>query len=141
MRANTFTSNKTNQLILFCCLLLVFSSCSPVYSIVLNNQSAIEKNIKVMVTDRKKLYNTDSVLISRLGKDRTIPLVKDSDNLSFSFLLQKGDDAIIQQGSGGPDMKEKIVIDNTDTIHLQQPDSRVTITKKSLSTSVVINIK
>ena len=58
-----------------------------------------------------------------------IPVLKDTTNNSFSFILKENKSVIIENGMGWPDFKEKVILNENDTI-LLKTDKRVIVKKK-----------
>ena len=113
-------------------ILFALSSCDPGYSVNLINQTDGDRNIKVIVTNEYKIKLMDSILIY----EPPFPIVsvkifKDLKQMSYTFILEKGKTAILQRGIGGPDLTEKIIIENTDTINMKS-DKRVKIKKQNV---------
>lgn len=131
------------RLVLFFSLLLILSSCDPGYVVILNNQSSKDKSIKVLLVNATKLEYMDSIpLIDSLGtlEKLKIPVCKASNSNSYTFILSKGKRAVLQQGIGGPDLREKVIVDLSDTILLNN-DIRVKKEKHGISTSVTIMLQ
>lgn len=126
--------------VLFFSLLLIFSSCDPGYVVILNNQSSKDKSIKVILNNVTKLKHIDSIPFidsSDTFEKLKIPVLKDTNSNSYTFTLDKGKKAVLQQGIGGPDLDEKIIVDLFDTI-LLKTDKRVIKEKHGMSKSVTI---
>jgi hypothetical protein len=121
-------------------LLSLLYSCDPGYAVVLQNNSTKDRNIKVITTDGYKFTYRDSVSILDSIKRIEIPAFKNSNELSYTFTLESGKEAVLQQGIGGPDLTEKVVIENADTIHLDS-DKRVHTKKYGMSTAVRVTIE
>ncbi|HRN56801.1 MAG TPA: hypothetical protein PLL71_10135 [Agriterribacter sp.] len=127
------------QVLLFS-LLLIFSSCDPGYVVVLSNQSSKDKSIEVVLNKATNLKYKDSIpSIDSLGsfEKLKIPVSKDTKSNSYTFTLDKGKKAVLQQGIGRPDLDEKVIVDLTDTI-LLNIDTRIKIERHGISTSMAI---
>ena len=132
-----------NRLMPILFFLFVLSSCDPGHVVILSNQSLEDKNIKVIVTDKHKIHYLDSIAIidsvNALGR-LMIAISKDSNANSYSFTLEKRKNAVLQQGIGGPDLTEKIIVDFTDTISLIK-DKRITTKKEGISTAMTVRLE
>lgn len=115
-------------------------SCDPGYSVVAANRSSGERKIEVVMTDTRRFHALESIFIIESPQGVKVSIDKNVNRLSYSFILEKGKDAIIQQGIGAPDFTENIIVENKDTFFLKN-DSRVNIKKEGISTSVTIEIK
>ena len=121
-------------------LLVTLSSCDPGFSVVLSNKSMKERNIKVITVNEQKLTYLDSISIVDSRAQFKIPVLRNKNERSYAFALQPGKEAILQGGIGGPDLREKVIVDGTDTI-LLKGDKRVHIKKHWLGTAVTIMIE
>ena len=120
-------------------VMLTLLSCDPGYVVLISNRSNKEKSIKVIVSHANKVRSRDSIAIITHQKRVNFPVTKNEVEPSYFFLLGKGKEAIIDQGIGGPDFRERIVVDNEDTIALRN-SRRVMIKRRWMSTSVEITI-
>jgi hypothetical protein len=123
-------------------LLFILSSCDPGYVVVLSNQSLKDKDIRVIVADKRKIILLDSIAIidsENAPKRFMLAPLKDATTNSYFFTLHKGKCAILQQGIGGPDLSEKIIIDHSDTILLSNY-KRIIKKKQGLSTSITVKL-
>ena len=126
--------------ILFVLISGTLYSCDPGYMVVLDNKSQTDKHISVINVDQNKLLYTESIIITDTsGPDpflNTAPkqgvTIEKTSSVSYSFVLEKGREAILQDGLGGPDLREKIIVDHGDTISLTK-DKRSVI-KRGLCT-------
>lgn len=127
---------------LFFLLLLALSiaSCDPGFSLVLRNRLPVDKQVRVFVNDKNKFNYIDSIPITDSFSNIKIPVEKSPTDFSYSFVLQKGKEAVIQSGLGGPDWTQKMVIGNRDTLVLKT-DKRVQVSRKHWSTHVLIELK
>ena len=124
-------------------ILIALSSCDPGYSVILSNQSLTDKNITVKVTNMNKIQYLDSIAIidSVNGIERLmVRISKDTNANSYSFTLEKGKTAVLQQGIGGPDLSEKIIVDLRDTI-LLSGDRRVIQKREGISTLITVRLQ
>ena len=136
-------------LLIFICA-ISFSSCDPGYAVILYNRSNEAKQFQVIKPsyyEKSVMHINDSLLIkdiseskddSRLKKEMIL-IVKDTINNSFSFTLEKNKSTIVEKGIGWPDVKQKIIINNRDTILLNN-DKRVTIKKKLTYSNINISV-
>ena len=129
--------------------LLSLISCDPGFSVVLSNNSNTTRTVKIVETNRNKVARTDSIPMANNSKNSffergtagMIPVIsKDTTANTYLFVLEKGKKALIQFGMGGPDMSQKIVVANADTISIHKKEPRVKIKRRLLSTSVHINV-
>ena len=123
-------------------LLFFLSSCDPGHVVILSNQSLKDKEIRVIVADKRKIILLDSIAIidsENAPKRFMIAPLKDSTTNSYFFTLHKGKCAILQQGIGSPDLTEKIIVDHSDTILLTN-DKRIIKKKEGISTSITVQL-
>ncbi len=138
------------QLLLLLAISMTLISCDPGFAVILNNNSAKERYVTVSKVPRQELASRDSMTIgdtshldffSDKTKRQNIVLTrKDTLNNSYSFVLGKGKRALLQGGMGGPDLNQKLEIDNYDTISLKQ-DKRTIMHKKFMYTFVSTTIQ
>jgi hypothetical protein len=128
------------KLIVLLIFVVLLTSCDPGFSVVMQNNSGVPKNIEVLPANKRKLDYVDSMDILDSSLRVKIPVVINRNKLSYSFMLEQGKKAILQQGIGGPDLDEIIVINKTDTILLKK-DKRVIIKKHGISTSVKVELQ
>jgi hypothetical protein len=122
-------------------------SCDPGYIVVLDNKSQTDKYISVINVNQNKLLYTESIIITDTsGPDpflNTTPkqgvTIEKTSSASYSFVLEKGREAILQNGLGGPDLREKIIVDRGDTISLTK-DKRSVIKRGFMYTAVKATI-
>ena len=128
--------------------ILFLTSCDPGFGIVLTNESNRIRQVKVVKAKKNKLRYTDSIAIfynsgqyfygdSLLKKTL---IIKDTSENLYSFHLDKGNKALLEADVGFPNMSQKIIVDNIDTIFLKT-DKRVKIKKKGFSTEVTVTIR
>jgi hypothetical protein len=114
--------------------------------VVLTNKSSNDKYVKVIDVNKERVQFMDSIFVAdtsigffsnqTVRQPRTIK--KTSEN-SYSFTLEKGKEALLQNGIGGPDLNQKIIVDFNDTIFLKN-DKRSVIKRKFMSTSVRVSV-
>src|SRR5882762_1115098 len=106
-------------------LSLFLISCDPGYSVVLNNNSNKDRTIKIAGTNWNKVARIDSIPIADTlkntffvkGNFKMVPITsKDTVANTYSFILEKGQKALLQRGIGFPDRAQKIILDTADTI-------------------------
>jgi hypothetical protein len=115
-------------------------SCDPGYAVIASNRSTGERKVEVVMTDNRRFQAIDSIFIIDSPSGFKVPIKKDKSRLSYFFTLKRGKDAILQQGIGAPDLTEKVIVQSSDTIYLNN-DKRVNIKKDGRSTSVTVEIK
>jgi hypothetical protein len=72
------------------------------------------------MTDLWSFNSTDSVYISEsLSLNRQIPVSKNKQDTSFSFVLDSGRNVLVQGRAGVLDLSENIIIDDVDTLRLK----------------------
>jgi len=132
-----------SRLIFTLVLLLLLSSCDPGFSVILSNQSSTSKNVKVIVTNKDKINYLDSIAIIDslyISERLMIAVSKDTNANSYSFILEKGKSAVLQQGIAGPDLTEKIITNFSDTISLSG-DRRVIKERKGIGTLITVRLE
>lgn len=128
------------KLIALLMFMVSLSSCDPGFAVVIQNKSGDVRHIEVLATNERKFDYLDSISIIDSPLRVNIPVLINRSKLSYSFPLEEGNEAVLQQGIGGPDLNERIVIDKTDTILLNK-DKRVQIKKYGMSTSVKVELQ
>ncbi|MFT3679374.1 MAG: hypothetical protein QM791_03825 [Ferruginibacter sp.] len=132
-------------------LLLLLSfiySCDPGYSIILSNNANEKQEVKVigkyhtLINDSVKTTDiSGSSFFSEKNKFTNIPITgKDTTENSYTFFLDQGQRALIGYGMGVPNMKQKMIIVNNDTIDFRK-DNRVTRKQEFLSTTLLVDTK
>lgn len=122
---------KTKTWVLLISLSFLYS-CEPYYDVVLTNNSGKTRCVKFIGSDEYKIEKSDSITIAESPSSLNSPekrvskeiLIKDMINHSFTFYLDSGQSARLQSGIGFPDMNQRVVIDNSDTI-LLKTDRRI----------------
>ena len=116
--------HKTNLLYaaiisIFGLSLLAFFFCLQNHVFFITNHSSKDAYVEVF-TVSEKLRKIDSVeIIHDMSPNYRVRINKNEDLNSYSFILLKGHDAIIQNGTGTLDLSGKIVINKSDTIMLR----------------------
>ena len=118
----------------------ILLACDPGHTVILRNDTKEERKIEVVLADERKLSALDSIDIVDSLKRNTISITKDARRRSYSISLEPGKVAVLQQGIGSPDLTERVIVDNLDTIELGK-DKRVNFKKEGVSTTVTIEIK
>jgi len=138
------------RLISLLSILICFASCDPGFSVVLSNNSQADKNITVLVNDKYPFRLRDSVLITDTLVSFFEPYKSHVTNIvthpsqagnAYSFQLEKGKKVLLQNGIGGPDLSQRIVVNNTDSISLSKKEKRVLIKRKFMYTTVNIKVE
>lgn len=131
---------------LFSSLLISFAlaSCDAGFSVIISNKSYNDRQIKIVEMNKYGLQFIDSMLVSDtsdryFSSNKIESRTKDTSNNSYSFVLEKGKQALLQSGIGSPDSTQQVIIDYNDTILLKK-DKRCVIKRKPWSTSVVITV-
>lgn len=124
-------------------------SCDPGFSIVVSNNSNAGKKVKVINSDKYFLPDSNFLEISNLLKgdfyvsgseNARIPLLaKDTIEYSYSFFLDSGKTALLKAGTGGPDLSQRIITMDYDTIYFRK-DQRVQLKKKFLFSTLKFHI-
>ena len=115
-------------------------SCDPGHAVVISNHSTDSKHVAVVLTNKRRFQALDSITIVDSPNRYQISVLKDVSTHSYSFILEKGTDAILQQGIGAPDLSDKIIINNNDTIALDNKD-KVRIQKQGISTLIKVDLE
>jgi hypothetical protein len=114
--------------------ILTLTACDPFHSLVVSNDSKQDKSIQIVMPD--EVYNSfglrDSLLFESNEKKGNVqtktvkrPVTKDSLTKSYSFVLPSQQNAIIEFGLGARPIKQKIIIDNTDTVIVKPNSKRI----------------
>jgi hypothetical protein len=134
------------RFILLALLLEMLGSCDPGFMVVLTNKSSNDKAVKVIDENKERVQFMDSISIADTGRGffsnttlRQPRAVKKTSENSYSFILEKGKEALLQNGIGGPDLNQKIIVNLNDTIFLNQ-DKRSVIKRKFMYTSVRVSV-
>ncbi|XZF13966.1 hypothetical protein ACTHGU_19480 [Chitinophagaceae bacterium MMS25-I14] len=121
--------------------LIAFESCDPGYAVFLINRSNTSKTIKVINVSKFDMpYQnsietadvSDSNFSSEKVRKDTIPILAKDTSMqkgSYTFQLEKGKRALFQTGMGWPSPKQKLIVDNKDTIPFSRKDKRVKLKK------------
>lgn len=126
-----FIMSRLLLLLLSCTL----CSCDPGFSVILTNNSGKDRTVKVIENSQQKFESTNTMRIASSPDSTSSSSLeirveeKDATTRSYSFMLQKGNTALLQRGLGFPNYQQKIIIDNNDTIFLTK-DKRVTTKRK-----------
>jgi hypothetical protein len=123
-----------------CCM----AACDPGFGVHLTNNSPADVRVQVIET-RKEIFARLIPLMAagNQGPYRdTVWSTIDStgSGFVFGFVLKQGLGAILQRGIGGPNMQQKIVINEADTINLMT-DKRVKRKRRWVSTFVSITVQ
>ena len=100
--------------------------CDPGYAFIVSNKTANTISIQIIDPNRS-LEHRDSImvydtLISEFSGNnikRKAPVNKDNFNNSYSFMLSKYEDALVEYGIGSLRLNQKIIIDEKDTLLLE----------------------
>lgn len=123
-------------------------SCDPGYSVILSNKSQTARHIKVIDVNENKVLSTDSISVADTSDQefftaaapKEIVKVEKTSSDSYTFILEKGKEALLQNGIGGPNLNEKIIVEESDTFWLNK-DKRSVIKRKFMYTSVRVTIR
>ncbi len=120
----------------FLTIIIIFCSCCAGHSVTLSNNSDKDRIVKIIedgysTRPFKNYVETNDITRKNFSRKKAerIQFTSDSVGSSYSFLLGKGQKALIQSGLGFPDMNQKIVINNSDTISLRH-DRRIKVKKR-----------
>ena len=134
------------RFILLALLLGLLASCDPGFMVVLTNKSSNDKYVEVIDVNKERVQFMDSIFVADTSRGffsnqtaRQPRIVKKTSENSYSFTLEKGKEALLQNGIGGPDLNQKIIVDINDTIFLNN-DKRSVIKRKFMSTSVRVSV-
>jgi len=138
----------TKQLLSLFAITLILTSCDPGFAVVLNNNSNKERNVTVSRVSKHELLEKDSIAISDTSQldvlatrnRQKILVAKDTLHNSYSFVLGSGKRALLDRDIGGPDIRQKIIIDQHDTIALRR-DKRTKIHRQFMYTLVSTTIQ
>ena len=136
------------RLILLALVLEMLCSCDPGYSVILSNKSQTARRIKVIDVNANKVLSTDSISVADTSDQefftgatpKEFVNVEKTSSDSYAFILEKGKEALLQNGIGGPNLNEKIIVEESDTIWLNK-DKRSVIKRKFMYTSVRVTIR
>jgi len=136
------------RFILFALISGMLYSCDPGYIVILSNKSPTDRHISVINVNQNRLLYTDSIFVTDTSvldpflntASKQATKIEKTSSDSYSFVLEKGKEAILQNGLGGPDLREKIIVDRGDTI-LMKKDKRSVMKRKFMSTSVRVTIQ
>ena len=136
------------RFILFVLISGMLYSCDPGYNVILSNKSQTARHIKVIDVNENKVLSTDSISVADTSDQefftgatpKEIVNVEKTSSDSYTFILEKGKEALLQNGIGGPNLNEKIIVEESDTIWLNK-DKRSVIKRKFMYTSVRVTIR
>jgi len=136
------------RFILFVLISGVLYSCDPGYNVILSNKSKTDRHIKVIDVNENRVLSTDSLSIAHPSDQKYFTdatrketvTVENTSSDSYAFILEKGKEVRLQGGIGWPNLKEKIIIDGSDTIMLTK-DKRSVIKRGFMYTSVRVTIQ
>ena len=136
------------RFILFVLISGVLYSCDPGYNVILSNKSKTDRHIKVIDVNENRVLSTDSLSIAHTSDQKYFTdvtrketvTVENTSSDSYAFILEKGKEVRLQGGIAWPNLKEKIIIDGSDTIMLTK-DKRSVIKRGFMYTSVRVTIQ
>ena len=134
------------RFILLAFLLELLASCDPGFMVILTNKSSNDKYVKIIDVNKERVQFMDSISVADTSVGffsnqtvRQARTVKKTSENSYTFTLEKGKEALLQNGIGRPDLNQKIIVDLNDTIFLNN-DKRSVIKRKFMSTSVRVSV-